>query len=101
MDAALQRTLDTGFLFPETQVLWSTLEARYGVKVQVDTEALEIDRAGKRVRVPEGAKDAELDELVKDLLAAKKEGAKGFIGNATDATAHWFGVFESETISLA
>ncbi len=26
-------TLDTGFLFPETQVLWSTLEARYGVRI--------------------------------------------------------------------
>src|SRR5919205_1225127 len=23
--------------------------------------------------------------------AARKEGAKGFVGNATDATAHWFG----------
>jgi phosphoadenylyl-sulfate reductase (thioredoxin) len=26
-------TLDTGFLFAETQVLWTTLEARYGVKI--------------------------------------------------------------------
>jgi phosphoadenylyl-sulfate reductase (thioredoxin) len=26
-------TLDTGFLFPETQVLWTALEARYGVKI--------------------------------------------------------------------
>jgi phosphoadenylyl-sulfate reductase (thioredoxin) len=26
-------TLDTGFLFPETQVLWAALEARYGVRI--------------------------------------------------------------------
>jgi phosphoadenylyl-sulfate reductase (thioredoxin) len=26
-------TLDTGFLFPETQVLWSMLEARYGIRI--------------------------------------------------------------------
>jgi phosphoadenosine phosphosulfate reductase len=26
-------TLDTGFLFPETQVLWRTLEERYGVRI--------------------------------------------------------------------
>jgi phosphoadenylyl-sulfate reductase (thioredoxin) len=26
-------TLDTGFLFPETQVLWSRLEERYGIRI--------------------------------------------------------------------
>lgn len=26
-------TLDTGFLFPETQVLWARLEARYGLRI--------------------------------------------------------------------
>lgn len=39
-------TLDTGFLFPETQVLWSTLEARYGVRVQAaPAELPAVDRA--------------------------------------------------------
>jgi phosphoadenylyl-sulfate reductase (thioredoxin) len=41
-------TLDTGFLFPETQVLWSTLEARYAVKIApapVDLPALDRSRA--------------------------------------------------------
>jgi phosphoadenosine phosphosulfate reductase len=28
-------TLDTGFLFPETQVTWQALEERYGVKVDI------------------------------------------------------------------
>jgi NADPH-dependent 2,4-dienoyl-CoA reductase/sulfur reductase-like enzyme/rhodanese-related sulfurtransferase len=41
-------------------------EARYGVKVRVDTEALELDRAGKRVRVrgPEGEVWLGYDKLV-------------------------------------
>jgi NADPH-dependent 2,4-dienoyl-CoA reductase/sulfur reductase-like enzyme/rhodanese-related sulfurtransferase len=41
-------------------------DARYGVKVRVDTEALELDRAGKRVRVrgPEGESWLEYDRLV-------------------------------------
>jgi 3'-phosphoadenosine 5'-phosphosulfate sulfotransferase (PAPS reductase)/FAD synthetase len=29
-------TLDTGFLFPETQVLWTRLEERYGVRIDPD-----------------------------------------------------------------
>jgi NADPH-dependent 2,4-dienoyl-CoA reductase/sulfur reductase-like enzyme/rhodanese-related sulfurtransferase len=41
-------------------------DARYGVKVRVDTEALELDRAGKRVRVrgPEGEAWLDYDRLV-------------------------------------
>ncbi len=41
-------------------------DARYGVKVRVNTEALELDRAGKRVRVrgPEGEAWLEYDRLV-------------------------------------
>jgi NADPH-dependent 2,4-dienoyl-CoA reductase/sulfur reductase-like enzyme/rhodanese-related sulfurtransferase len=41
-------------------------EARYGVKVRVNTEALELDRAGKRVRVrgPEGEVWLGYDKLV-------------------------------------
>jgi phosphoadenylyl-sulfate reductase (thioredoxin) len=39
-------TLDTGFLFPETQVLWSTLEARYGVSIAAaPAELPPVDRA--------------------------------------------------------
>ncbi len=41
-------------------------ESRYGVKVLVETEALEIDRAGKRVRVrgPEGESWIPYDSLI-------------------------------------
>jgi NADPH-dependent 2,4-dienoyl-CoA reductase/sulfur reductase-like enzyme/rhodanese-related sulfurtransferase len=41
-------------------------DARYGVKVQVNTEALEIDRAGKRVRAlgPEGEGWLPYDKLI-------------------------------------
>jgi NADPH-dependent 2,4-dienoyl-CoA reductase/sulfur reductase-like enzyme/rhodanese-related sulfurtransferase len=41
-------------------------DARYGVKVLVDTEALELDRAGKRLRVrgPEGESWLEYDKLI-------------------------------------
>jgi phosphoadenylyl-sulfate reductase (thioredoxin) len=39
-------TLDTGFLFPETQVLWSTLEARYGVAIRAaPAELPSLDRS--------------------------------------------------------
>jgi phosphoadenylyl-sulfate reductase (thioredoxin) len=39
-------TLDTGFLFPETQVLWATLEARYAVKITAAPVALPaLDRS--------------------------------------------------------
>lgn len=41
-------------------------DSRYGVKVLVETEAIEIDRAGKRVRVkgPEGESWLEYDSLI-------------------------------------
>ncbi|MGD0724198.1 MAG: FAD-dependent oxidoreductase [Spirochaetia bacterium] len=41
-------------------------DSRYGVKVLVDTEAIEIDRAGKRVRIrgPEGESWLEYDSLI-------------------------------------
>ena len=41
-------------------------DARYGVKVEVNTEALEIDRAGKRVRArgPEGERWYAYDKLI-------------------------------------
>jgi NADPH-dependent 2,4-dienoyl-CoA reductase/sulfur reductase-like enzyme/rhodanese-related sulfurtransferase len=41
-------------------------DSRYGVKVLVETEALEIDRAGKRVRIkgPEGESWIEYDALI-------------------------------------
>lgn len=41
-------------------------DSRYGVKVLVDTEAIEIDRTGKRVRVrgPEGESWREYDSLI-------------------------------------
>jgi phosphoadenylyl-sulfate reductase (thioredoxin) len=39
-------TLDTGFLFPETQVLWTTLEARYGLTIRPAPAALPaLDRS--------------------------------------------------------
>ncbi len=41
-------------------------ESRYGVKVLVDTEALEIDRAAKKVRIkgPDGVSDLPYDKLI-------------------------------------
>ena len=41
-------------------------DARYGVKALVNTEALELDRAGKRVRVrgPAGERWVEYDRLI-------------------------------------
>jgi NADPH-dependent 2,4-dienoyl-CoA reductase/sulfur reductase-like enzyme/rhodanese-related sulfurtransferase len=41
-------------------------DARYGVKVQINTEALELDRAGRRVRVrgPDGEAWLDYDRLV-------------------------------------
>jgi NADPH-dependent 2,4-dienoyl-CoA reductase/sulfur reductase-like enzyme/rhodanese-related sulfurtransferase len=41
-------------------------DARYGVKVEVNTEALEVDRAGKRVRArgPEGERWYPYDKLI-------------------------------------
>ena len=40
-------TLDTGFLFPETQLLWARLEARYGLRiVAAPAELPSLDRTG-------------------------------------------------------
>jgi phosphoadenylyl-sulfate reductase (thioredoxin) len=50
-------TLDTGFLFPETQVLWSTLEARYGVTIAAapaDLPALDRTKAPPWEADPDG-----------------------------------------------
>lgn len=59
----------SGAIAKRSKLLLQTPEgfdARYGVKVLVDTEAMEIDRAGKRVRVkgPEGGSWIEYDKLI-------------------------------------
>ena len=59
----------SGAIAKRSKLLLQTPEgfdARYGVKVLVDTEALEIDRGGKRLRVvgPEGESWIEYDRLI-------------------------------------
>jgi NADPH-dependent 2,4-dienoyl-CoA reductase/sulfur reductase-like enzyme/rhodanese-related sulfurtransferase len=59
----------SGAIAKRSKLLLQTPEgfdARYGVKVLVETEALEIDRAGKRVRVrgPEGESWLAYDKLI-------------------------------------
>ncbi len=59
----------SGAITKHSKLLLQTPEgfdARYGVKVLVDTEAVEIDRGGKRVKVkgPEGESWIEYDKLI-------------------------------------
>ncbi len=59
----------SGDITKRSQLLLQTpegFEGRYGVKVHLDTEALEIDRAGHRVRAkgPEGDRWFEYDRLI-------------------------------------